>query len=151
MSRRLLSLLLCALLLMLAVPAAVFADGEDEVEYYAVPYVIQNGDSFTRIYERWGLRFEKYAGRICAINAVEDLDVLFVGATYLLPTTAENLDTDVYVTVMSHQMRGGETAYDVLADYGIDYNENVELLQRFNGGRDLTKIQIGEKLLIPVV
>lgn len=149
MSKRLIALILCAVLLMLALPSAAFAE-EDEVAYYVIPYVIQKGDSMAHIYELWGLRFEKYADMIRVLNGVEDLDLLFVGAIYLLPTTLENLQTDVYITVMSHMMRAGETAYDVFAAYGIDYNENIARLQNYNGGADLTKLRVGDRLYIPV-
>ena len=150
MSKRFLSLFLCVLLLLPAASAfAVNTDG-DQIEYYVIPYVIQKGDSIAHIYQLWGLRFEKYADAIRALNGVDDLDLLFIGAIYLLPTTAENLQTDVFVTVVSHQMCAGETAYDVFSAYGIDYNHNIARLQNYNGGIDLTRINIGDKLLIPL-
>ena len=129
-------------------PNVIFA--EDQIEYYVIPYVIQKGDSLAHIYQLWGLRFEKYADAIRSLNGVEDLDLLFVGAIYLLPTTAENLQTDVYTTVMSHIMRQGETAYDVFTSYGIDYNRNIARLENYNGGADLTRVPVGTKLLIPL-
>ena len=122
----------------------------DKIEYYVIPYVIQKGDSIANVYHLWGLRFEKYAEAIKSLNGVDNLDLLYVGAIYLLPTTEENLQTDVYTTVMSHIMKTGETAYDVFTSYGIDYYESLARLQNYNGGADLTKIQVGQKLLIPL-
>ena len=124
---------------------------EDAVEYYVIPYVIEKGDTIAHVYWLWGLRFEKYAEEIKALNGVDDLDLLYVGAIYLLPTTESNLKTDTYTTVMSHIMRQGETAYDVFAGYGIDYNSKVSTLERYNGGADLTKLSVGDKLLIPLL
>lgn len=130
--------------------AAGLIQGDDQVEYYVIPYVIQKGDSLANVYWLWGLRFETYADAIRSLNGVDDLDLLYVGAIYLLPTTRENLQTDVYTTVMSHIMRPGETAYDVITGYGIDYNQNIPRLRSYNGGADLTRIPAGEKLLIPL-
>lgn len=149
MSRRFVSLFLCILLLALLLPASAFAE-EDQIEYYVIPYEIQKGDSIAHIYQLWGLRYENYADVICSLNGVDNLDLLFVGAIYLLPTTAANLQTDVYTTVVSHVMCAGETAYDVFMRYGIDYNSNIARLRNYNGGADLTRINIGEKLLIPI-
>ena len=84
-------------------------------------------------------------------HVYKNLDLLYVGAIYLLPTTAENLKTDVYTTVMSHVMQRGETAYDIITGYGVDYYKNLAKLESYNGGKDLAKISAGEKLLIPLV
>lgn len=122
----------------------------DKVKYYVIPYVIQQGDSIAHVYWLWGLRFENYQEDIKAINEREDLDLLYVGDTYLLPTTEANVKTGTYTTVMSHVMKSGETAYDVFSAYGIDFNEQQTKLERYNLGQDLTKINVGSELLIPL-
>ena len=123
----------------------------DCVEYYVVPYVIEKGDTIAHVYWLWGLTFEPYADAIRSLNGVENLDLLYVGAIYLLPTTEANLKTDVYTTVMAHVMKPGETAYDIITGYGVDYYGKLKALQNYNGGADLTKISAGEKLLIPLI
>ncbi len=123
----------------------------DKIEYYVIPYVIEKGDTIANVYWLWGLRFENYVEDIKSLNGVENLDLLYVGAIYLLPTTVENLKTDVYTTVMSHVMQRGETAYDIITGYGVDYYKNLAKLESYNGGKDLAKISAGEKLLIPLV
>ncbi len=147
--------LILIVLLAFSIPLSAFAascdTSKDEVEYYVIPYVIEKGDTIAHIYWLWGLRFENYAEDIKSLNSVDNLDLLYVDAVYLLPTTASNLKTDTYTTVMAHIMRSGETAYDVFASYGVDYNSHIERLQRYNGGRDLTRIEAGEKLLIPLI
>ena len=122
----------------------------DKVKYYVIPYVIEKGDTIANVYWLWGLRFENYQEDIKAINQVKDLDLLYVGSTYLLPTTESNVKTGTYTTVMSHIMKSGETAYDVFSTYGIDMKENLEKLERYNLGRDLTKLSAGSELLIPL-
>ena len=124
---------------------------KDEVEYYVIPYVIVKGDMLTDVYWRWGLKFENYADDIRSLNFVDNLDLLYVGAIYLLPTSASNVKTEEFTKVMAHTMKKGETAYDVFSSYGIDYYENLGKLKSYNHGNDLTKIAAGEKLLIPII
>ena len=123
----------------------------DEVEYYVIPYVIVKGDMLTDVYWRWGLKFENYADDIRSLNFIDNLDLLYVGAIYLLPTSVNNVKTEEYTKVMAHTMKRGETAYDVFTAYGIDYYENLGKLKSYNHGNDLTKIAAGEKLLIPII
>ena len=123
----------------------------DCVEYYVVPYVIEKGDTIAHVYWLWGLTFEPYADAIRSLNGVENLDLLYVGAIYLLPTTEAKPKTEIYTTVMAHIMKPGETAYDIITGYGVDYYGKLKALQNYNGGADLTKISAGEKLLIPLI
>ena len=124
---------------------------KDEVEYYVIPYVIEKGDMLTDVYWRWGLKFENYADDIRSLNFVDNLDLLYVGAIYLLPTSVNNVKTKEFTKVMAHTMKKGETAYEVFTSYGIDYYENLGKLKSYNHGQDLTKITAGEKLLIPII
>ena len=124
---------------------------KDEVEYYVIPYVIEKGDMLTDVYWRWGLKFENYADDIRSLNFVDNLDLLYVGAIYLLPTSVNNVKTEEFTKVMAHTMKKGETAYEVFTSYGIDYYENLGKLKSYNHGNDLTKITTGEKLLIPII
>ena len=123
----------------------------DKVKYYVIPYVIEQGDTIAHVYWLWGLRFENYQEDIKSINQVDDLDLLWVGTTYLLPTTEANVKTGTYTTVMSNLMKSGETAYDVISAYGIDVKENEDVLERYNYGKDLTKLSAGSELLIPLL
>ena len=123
----------------------------DKVKYYVIPYVIEKGDTIAHVYWLWGLRFENYQEDIKSINQVDDLDLLWVGSTYLLPTTEANVKTGTYTTVMSHLIQSGETAYEVCTAYGIDYYDMEEVLERYNYGKDLTKLAAGSELLIPLL
>ena len=55
------------------------------------------------------------------------------------------------VAVVCHVMRYGENAADVFYDYGINYGRYSNILLAFNGWRDLTRLNVGDQLLIPVV
>lgn len=152
MKKRIVSVALCLMMLCMLMPGAWAGNYlDDEIEYVVVPYVIQTGDSLSDVYLRWGLKIEKYVDLICAINGVDDLDVLVVDTVYYLPTTVDHATDEGCVTVVSHRMQRGETAYQVFTDYGIDYNANIARLQSFNGGADLARIDLGEKLYIPVL
>ena len=123
----------------------------DKIKYYVIPYVIESGDYISNIYWMWGLKYENYEEDIKALNYADNLDILWVGSTYLLPTTAANVKTGTYTTVMTHTMKSGESAYDVFKTYGIDYDDNLKTLKRYNYGRDLTKLTTGDELLIPLL
>ncbi len=124
---------------------------EDKIKYYVIPYVIESGDYLSNIYWLWGLKFENYAEDIKSLNYKDDLDTLWIGSTYLLPTTEANVKTGNYTTVMTHTMTAGETAHDVFTSYGIDYDDKQETLERYNYGRDLTKLSAGDELLSPLL
>ena len=123
----------------------------DKIKYYVIPYVIESGDYLSNIYWLWGLNFDNYAEDIKSLNYADNLDVLWVGSTYLLPTTEANVKTGNYTTVMTHTMKSGEAAYDVFNTYGIDFDDNQKTLERYNYGRDLTKLSAGDELLIPLL
>ena len=124
--------------------------GGDSIKYYVIPYVIESGDYISDIYWKWGLKYENYLEDIKALNYTDDLDILWVGSTYLLPTTKANVKTGNYTTVMTHTMKSGETAADILSSYDISYKDNKKKLERYNYGRDLTKLSVGDELLIPL-
>ena len=148
------TLLIAALLAGLGLQASAAGKvdiSKDKVEYYVIPYVIVKGDMLTDVYWRWGLKFENYADDIRSLNFVDNLDLLYVGAIYLLPTSVNNVKTEEYTKVMAHTMKKGETAYEVFTSDGIDYYENLGKLKSYNHGNDLTKITAGEKLLIPII
>ena len=123
---------------------------DDEIKYYVIPYVIVKGDTICGVYRQWGLNYKDYEEDIKSLNGVDDLDLLFVGAIYLLPTTLSNVKTDVFTTVMAHQMKRGETMYDVCAEYGIDFKKSESKLRTYNQGADLTRVQAGKTVLIPI-
>ena len=124
--------------------------GEDKVRYYVIPYVMEKGNWIANIYYCWGLNYENYLDDIKSLNGIEDLDTIYVGKTLLLPTTAENLMSETYTTVMEHTMKTGETAYEVCKGYGLDYYEVEDKLVKYNFGADMTKLQAGQTMLIPI-
>ncbi len=125
--------------------------GDDEVAFYVIPYVMEKGNWIANIYYCWGLDYEDYLDAINSLNDISDLDTIYVGKLLYLPTTKENLQNSNYTTVMEHVMKSGETAYDVCQSYGYDYYDMEDTLVKYNGGADMTKLQAGQKLLIPLM
>ena len=123
---------------------------KDQIAYYVIPYSITAGDTLKFIYKLWGLRYDDYVDIIKALNPDRDLDLLYVGDLYYLPTTENNLKTRVYTTVMSHIMLEDETVESVYSRYGIDFEKRREELQLYNPV-DFDRFRPGSKLYIPLV
>ncbi len=123
---------------------------KDVIEYYVIPYKIQQNDSLKKIYKSWGLSYYDYQETIKALNPDKDLDLLYVGDLYELPTTEKNLRTNIYTTVMSHIMQDNETVESVYGRYGVNYSEYKAKLQNYNT-IDFDQMKTGDKLLIPLV
>ena len=122
---------------------------KDQIEYYVIPYKIQKGDSLKHIYDLWGLSIRDYLDTIQMLNPGKELDLLYIGDLYYLPTTEQNLRTDIYVTVMNHILLEGERLEDVFSRYGFDFSEQRDYLQSFNV-KDFDDMGPGDKLLIPL-
>ena len=123
---------------------------KDQIAYYVIPYSITAGDTLKFIYSLWGLRYADYVDIIKALNPERNLDLLYVGDLYYLPTTESNLKTKVYTTVMSHTMLEGETVESVYSRYGIDFEKRREELQGYNPV-DFDRFRPGSKLYVPLV
>ena len=131
-------------------PATHLISQKDNIEYYVIPYKIQKGDTLKYIYKLWGLSYDNYADKIKALNPDKDLDTLYIGDLYYLPTTENNLHTKVYITVMGHILQAGESIEGVFSSYGIDFKDKQDYLQSFNV-RDFSNMLVGDKLLVPLV
>lgn len=123
---------------------------KDEIAYYVIPYSIQSGDTIKFIYKLWGLRYNDYVDIIKSLNPDRNLDLIYAGDLYYLPTTEDNLKTNVYTTVMSHVMLEGETVESVFARYGIDFEKRKDELQRYNTV-SFDRFRPGSKLYIPLI
>ena len=113
--------------------------GDDEVAFYVIPYVMEKGNWLANVYYCWGLDYEDYLDAINSLNDISDLDTIYVGKLLYLPTTKENLQNSNYTTVMAHVMKS------------YDYYDMEDTLVKYNGGADMTKLQAGQKLLIPLM
>ena len=100
-----------------------------------------------------GFKYEledDYVDIIKSLNPDRNLDLLYVGDLYYLPTTEDNLKTKVYTTVMSHIMLEDETVESVYSRYGIDFASRREELQRYNPVA-FDRFRPGSKLYIPLI
>lgn len=131
-------------------PAPHLISSRDKIEYYVIPYQIQKGDTVKFVYKLWGLRFDDYVDAIRALNPDQDLELVYPGDLLYLPTTENNLRTNVYTTVMSHTMLQEEAVESVFIRYGLDFEKDRDTLQRFNT-TDFSQIKAGDNLLIPLL
>jgi len=131
-------------------PATHLISQKDNIEYYVIPYKIQKGDTLKYIYKLWGLSYDTYSDKIKALNPDKDLDTLYIGDLYYLPTTENNLHTKVYITVMGHILQAGESIEGVFSSYGMDFKDKQDYLQSFNV-KDFNNMLVGDKLLVPLV
>ncbi len=123
---------------------------KDTVECYVIPYRIAAGDTLKYIYKLWGLSYNENVDAIRALNPGKDLDLLYVGDIYLLPTSEKNLKTNVYTTVMSHVMLEGEKVESVFSRYDIPFEQKKDELQTYNV-TPFAELKAGDKLLIPLI
>lgn len=123
---------------------------KDTVGYYVIPYTVQSGDTLKHIYELWDLKVENYLDLIKQLNPGKDVDLLYVGDRFYLPTMERNLKTDTYTTIMAHVMLQDEQIESVFSRYGIDLASRRDELQSYNT-KPLDKIKAGDTLMIPLV
>ena len=123
---------------------------KDQIAYYVIPQSITAGDTLKFIYQLWGLRYDDYVDFIKSLNPERNLDLLYVGDLYYLPTTENNLKTNTYTTVMSHIMLEDESIESVYSRYGIDYVNRKDELQCYNPV-SFDRFRAGSKLYIPLL
>ena len=129
----------------LSVPAG------DSVAYYLVRYTLQSGDTVGQIYANWGLSYKTFDNQIKKLNNISSYNSIAAGKTLILPTTNPAVANSAYYTVMSHIMKSGETAYDVIcSQYGMNFSANQSSILALNNTTDLSYIQAGSALYIPI-
>ena len=129
----------------LSVPAG------DSVAYYLVRYTLQSGDTIGQIYANWGLSYKTFDNQIKKLNNISSYNSIAAGKTLILPTTNPAVANSAYYTVMSHIMKSGETAYDVIcSQYGMNFSANQSSILALNNTTDLSYIQAGTALYIPI-
>ncbi len=129
----------------LSVPAG------DSVAYYLVRYTLQSGDTVGQIYANWGLSYKTFDNQIKKLNNISNYNSIAAGKTLILPTTNPAVANSAYYTVMSHIMKSGETAYDVIcSQYGMNFSANQSSILALNNTTDLSYIQAGSALYIPI-
>lgn len=126
------------------------AKGSDSVAYYLIPYTIQRGETVVGICNSLGISFTNYADQIKKLNNISSWNKVAAGKTLLLPSPkAPAVGTTCY-QVVAHKIGSGETAYNMVASYGVDYGQNTKLLQALNNTSNLAKVKAGSTFYIPV-
>ena len=126
------------------------AKGSDSVAYYLIPYTIQRGETVAGICNSLGISFTNYADQIMRLNNISSWNKVAAGKTLLLPSPkAPAVGTTCY-QVVAHKVASGETAYNMVASYGVDYGQNTKLLQALNNTSNLANVKAGSTFYVPV-
>ena len=126
------------------------AKGSDSVAYYLIPYTIQRGETVAGVCNSLGISFSNYADQIMKLNNISSWNKVAAGKTLLLPSPkAPAVGTTCY-QVVAHKVASGETAYNMVASYGVDYGQNTKLLQALNNTSNLAKVKAGSTFYVPV-
>ena len=148
MKKRIISLLLCAVLLLALCPA-VFAADNDYAAFYLTEYKVQSGDTLTSICESRGIKYADYASVIKNVNGISNPNKLVAGRTYWIPTRSLG-ECDRYYTVYRHVLVKGDTVSALCSSYGVKLNSVSTLIQNLNGVSSLTNFAVGVGIYLPV-
>lgn len=121
----------------------------DKLSYFIIQYKVEKGDNLGYIYWCWGMEAGKYLDTISALNHVKNLDTLYPG--WLMKLPCNQALGDDFIAVNTHVVTSGESAYGICSSYGLDYNKIKDLLEDVNPGLNLSKLRIGDEIMIPIV
>ncbi|MGI5976394.1 MAG: InlB B-repeat-containing protein [Candidatus Limivicinus sp.] len=123
----------------------------DFVSYYLVDYTIQPGETIAGIYNNMGLSYKTYSNQILKLNNISSYNRIAAGRKLILPTTSSSVPGVNYITVLSHIMRAGESAYNIICgNYNLNFNSVQKMVQALNNRENLANFRVGESLYIPV-
>jgi len=162
--------LLCfALVLCLTVPllsGSAFA--AKDYSAYVQEVVIAEGDTISDLCARFGMEYYEALNAILIVNGLSDtwsLNNIKVGQKFFIPKSLADADTIVklYDAVVSavipasyvctYKVQSGDTVYSICQSRKLDYNtckDAIISLNEWSGGSDLTRIYVGQELLLPV-
>ena len=146
--KRIISMLLCAVLLLALCPAA-FAANSDYAAYYLSEYQVQAGDTLSSICESRGIKYADYATIIKNVNGIANPNALVAGRKYWIPTKMLG-DCERYYTVYRHVLVSGDTISALCTGYGANYSSVSTLIQSLNGVTNLNSFLVGTNIYLPV-
>ena len=146
--KRILSAVLCAVLLLALCPAALAVDS-DYAAYYLTEYQIQSGDTLTSICESRGIKYAEYATAIKNVNGLTNPNALVAGRKLWLPTRTLG-EADRYYTVYRHVLVKGDTIASLCTTYGTTLKAVEAMTKSLNGVTNLTSFMAGTSISFPV-
>lgn len=151
MKKKLISLIMVLCLtaaLFSGLSVSAFADGEDTVAGYWIPYTVENGDTLYNICAAKNIDFNAQGSLICSFSGISDVRNLRAGMTLWLPVSDKG-SADTYYTVYSHAVVSGDTWYNLCISYKTSYNACSAKIAVLNGNN--TNLSVGAIVKLPVL
>ena len=146
--KRILSAILCMVLLFALCPAAMAANN-DYAAYYLTEYRVQSGDTLETICKSRGIQYAEYATVIKNVNGLSNPNRLVAGNKLWIPTKTLG-DADRYYVVYRHVLVKGDTISGLCTTYGTTLKAVEAMTKSLNGVSDLTSFTAGTSISFPV-
>ena len=117
----------------------------DSVAYYLFDYVVRSGDTLAKICSTYGANM----ATVQKLNNIAKPEKIYVNQKLSIPSTV--VPSTAYTRVVSHPVVSGDTVAKICSSYGVSYTgTTITKIKALNNRDNLDKIQVGEKILIPV-
>ena len=146
--KRIISMLLCVVLLLALCPNA-FAANNDYAAFYLTEYTVQPGDTLSGICTSRNVDYAEFATIIKNVNGLANPNALVANRTYWLPTKTLG-ECERYYTVYRHVLVAGDTISGLCAGYETSINAVGTMIQSINGVSSLNGFMANTNVYIPV-
>lgn len=156
MLKRVLSLILCALLFVCLLPTTALAEDDYDV------VTIQKGDFVKKLLEANKLDYESYKYVVMVLNHMDrekDMEVLTIGDTIKIPKSPVDIEGSaphlisskdkIAYYVIPYRITAGDTLKKVYKLWGLSFDEYVDSIRALNPGKDLDLLAIGDLFFLP--
>ena len=107
------------------------------------------GETVSGVCAALKIDFDTYSARIAQLNNIANYNYMYPGTLVLLPSTTYP-SSGPYYKIMAHTLVAGDTVYDLCTKYGLDYNANIEFIQRLNNRDNMSAYYVGQTIYMPV-
>ena len=147
---------------------SVGAFAEKDYSAYIQEITVEQGETVSGLCDALGMDYAEVLNAILIVNGLSDtwsLDNIKAGAALYLPRSTEDADTIVKLSdavvsavipasyVCTYTVSSGDTVYTICRNMNLTYNtckDAIISLNEWSGGSDLTRIYVGQELLMPV-
>ena len=120
----------------------------DTLSYYVANCVVQTGETISSICANLGVDYNAVANDIIRLSNIQNVNNVRVGQTVRIPMTT--VPKTSHYKIMEHQLKAGDTMYDLAIKYGLNYNTSLDFLQRLNNTTNLANYYVGQTVYLPL-
>ena len=156
MSKRVLALFLCILMIVLLLPAAAFAENDyDDV-------VIKKGDTVKKLLEANGRDYKKDRYLVMVLNHMDresQMEILTIGDTIKIPKRESDIEgpathlisqrDQIEYYVIPYKIQKGDTLKYVYKLWGLPFDSYFEAIKTLNPGKDPDLLYVGDLYYLP--